>query len=151
MPFDKPEEWIAELGQFSDTLKGDPPASIADAVRDDTWRQILAYYANENLVMENVSFLAALGPHAHQGSFPMDEGKKIYEQFVSDSAATQVNLPGAMRKALDAIYKDQDEPIAPPDHFDAAYDEIVNMCNNDTYTRFKLAAAATKEHLNSEG
>jgi hypothetical protein len=151
MPFDKPEEWVAELGQFSDTLKGDPPASIADAVRDDTWRQILAYYANENLVMENVSFLAALGPLAHKGDFPMDEGKKIYEQFVSSSSSTQVNLPGGIQKALEDIYKDNDDPIAPPDHFDAAYDEIVSMCDADTYTRFKKAAAATKEHLNSEG
>ncbi len=151
MPFEKPEEWESELSQFMDTVKNsDPPGSIADCVRDDTWRQILAYYANENYVMENVAFVSALQPYIGSGSFDMNVGKELYGRFITDSAREQVNLPGGVRRELDEIYA-EDEPIAPPDHFEKAYREIVNMCDADTYSRFKLTAKEVQEHLKSQG
>ena len=149
MPFESPEEWESELSQFMDTVKAnDPPGSIADCVRDDTWRQILAYYANENYVMENVAFISAMLPYAGTGSMDMGVGKQIYDQFIRPGSAQEVNISSAQRKALQDIYEEA-EPIAPPDHYDAAFQEVVSMCNNDTYQRFKNTAAKVKEHLNA--
>ena len=149
MPFESPEEWESELSQFMDTVKTtDPPASIADCVRDDTWRQILAYYANENYVMENVAFISAMVPYIGSGSMDMGQGKMIYDEFIRPGSPKEVNISSSQRKDLQEIYE-SDEPIAPPDHYDEAYNEVVRMCNNDTYQRFKTTAAKVKEHLNA--
>ncbi len=150
MPLETPDQWKAEMEPWMLEIVKDRtiPSSLEDCLKDEGWATIYYFFAKANYVTENLDFLAKVDEFGRNGN--MDLAKQIYQEHVREGSAAQVNLSGGNRGALDDIFKDQDEPIGPPDLFDASRREIYGLTNTDSYTRFVRFATETQKVLGEE-
>ena len=151
MPYGTPDQWKAALEEIGmvDYLKDNQiPATLDEALADGNWEVMLHQFAASEFSAENIDFLRAVA--VFEASGDIGQAEQIYAQFVSANAATQVNLPGSTREALDAMFGEGGTGHGPPDLFDAAKNDIKKMTTNDTFRRFTAGATAAQNALGAD-
>lgn len=87
---------------------------------------------------ENLAFWKAVREYrvVEDGAERLAKAKELCDEFVSDTAMRQVNLPSHMQKQLLSAVGACTE-TAPADAFEAASQEIFKLMEKDTFNRFK--------------
>jgi hypothetical protein len=124
------------------------PATVPECQRDQQWWEIFGLYAAANLADESVDFLNAVDEFKRLNS--MDKAQEIYDQFVSTSAPRQVNLYSGNLTPLQDVFEVEDAPLGSLDMFDAAYAEIQQLLEQDTYKKYKIVAENVSTELRKE-
>jgi len=150
VPLEKAEQWKAEAPEWMVERIRDvnPPGELSGCLADEGWAGVYQFFAANNYVTENLDFLAKV--QAFQSNGSMDLAKQIYEQHGKAGSPQEVNLSSTNRSALAEIFDDEDEPIGPPNLYDAAYAEIYSMTNNDSYKRFVGICGTVQTELAAE-
>ncbi|GMH84508.1 hypothetical protein TrST_g1302 [Triparma strigata] len=67
-------------------------------------------------------------------------GMLIYQDFLVEGAKKEVNIPGKLRKSIEATMKGistEEKQLIPADIFNKAQHEVYQLMNRDTFERFK--------------
>ena len=162
MAWNTPKDWqtaLDDVGMTDHFKTMEVPASVDDLLGDANWEVIFHQYTKAEFSSENVEFLRAVA--AFEASPSHENGLAIYNQYVSESAATQVNISGAQRKPIDEIFGEHAEegeeegeeaaarPQVTAETFAVAKNEITRMMAKDTFPRFKASAIAAQTGLNA--
>lgn len=151
MPLDDATQWKTQAEPWMvDRLRDyAPPDSLAECLADEGWARIYYLYAQANLASENVDFLWAVDEFKRSND--MAVAQRVYEQYVANNAPTQINLYSTNRDELDAMFSGENEPLGSLDMFDGAYNEVYDVVNTDSYSKFKLMASRVRQDLAAEG
>lgn len=149
MALNSTEEWQQQAEPWMlDTIRqSEPPEQLSDTLVNEAWASVYYFFAKSEYNTENVDFIAAVDDFKRSGS--MDMAKQIYNRFVPGGAPEQINISSDTRTNLEGIFKDQEEPVGPPNLYEAAYDEIYRLVQSDSYARFKRVASQAHEDLNA--
>ncbi len=116
---------------------------ISDIYTVTSLQNALKKQAKEEVSEENLDFLLALDHSKKYGKDNIAVLKKIYEEYIKEGVAHQINLSAERRLPLDNIFKDQ----TPKNDktgierafyaFNAAKAEIENLLSRDTFRRLQ--------------
>ncbi len=126
-----------------------PPATLDQCRQDPIWRAMLLLSLADEYSTENLEFLDAVDNlRARQPDGQL--ARQIYDQFVSDSAPTQVNLYSGNHDTLRDAFAANPAPDSVTGPFDAAYIEIYGLVRDDKYGKFITTANGVREELEEE-
>lgn len=150
MPLEKTSDWKdqAEPAMLEQLEKGLAPETLSACRADQQWLRTYRFFAEKNLVTENLDFLEEVEEFRRTGDMTL--AKKIYEEYVPSRAQRQLNLSVSNRTALEEIFEDEDEPIGPPSLFEMSYEEIYKLTDTDSYKRFKKITGDVGKDLAAE-
>mmetsp|Transcript_27356 Transcript_27356/g.51873 ORF Transcript_27356/g.51873 Transcript_27356/m.51873 type:complete len:643 (+) Transcript_27356:165-2093(+) len=117
--------------------------------------EVFETFLKKELADENIMFYKAVNEYKLAKKSPSElkpgercispsrrrTSRAIYEEFISQKADTQVNIPGKMRAHIEAMAIGENTPLpeenVPIDVFDKAEEEIYKLMVRDNYARFK--------------
>ena len=148
MAWTTPEAWkdaLADTWMLDYVRDYQVPGSLEELWVDEGWYSIFYLYAQAEFSTENIDFLRTVEQFEQTGDLAAAE--QIYKEFGSADAPRQVNLNGANRSALDAIFGAGGTGFGPPSLFDAAKGEVWKLLRADTFMRFRDGAERAQTAL----
>eukprot|EP00475_Leptophrys_vorax_P009881 TRINITY_DN16572_c0_g1_i1.p1 TRINITY_DN16572_c0_g1~~TRINITY_DN16572_c0_g1_i1.p1 ORF type:complete len:198 (+),score=57.78 TRINITY_DN16572_c0_g1_i1:81-596(+) len=125
--------------------------ALIELISSPTGRNLFLAYLQKEFAIENLLFYEACNEFKKEFSSEAktcSRLKEIVENFVKETAASQVNLSyGARSKILQALKNcensgGEEKPVIDVSFFDDALKEILNLMTRDSFSRFRL----TKEY-----
>jgi hypothetical protein len=149
MPLRKPEEWKtnqAVTPEMMNWLLLEPrPDSLEKLRQERRWLEVFYVFLDSELAAENMEFLEAVDELRTRQPDAV-RARAIYDQFVESNAPKVVNVDSPTRTEADTAFRDGAPDRA--DVFQACYDEIVKLLQDDKWRPFARVVDDLKKEAN---
>jgi hypothetical protein len=118
-------------------IRVDPRATFDNMRKDNKIKEVFVNHLKKEFSYENLEFVEEVEKVTEQGQISQEDEKRIYDEYIVDASAKEVNLPAKIKKLLKGYIVDGVERTNVKKHvFETAVSSMTITMMTDSFERF---------------